>query len=256
MSRGENDGYQNNGLSHELTIVCLHFSQAFNSTSPSAPINQSINKKHRRIVSSPENISSKEFGDHTGSLLPRHQKTSSDSWDKQSHEITPPGTPPPPYPCSSLVGSGAGGGSGHLHHDHTTAGDLTIVSGNLSLLQQQQQQQQHQSPVTTTIVAAQANVAQKPIISMEDDEISDQESFIEEHGPFRSLSQLLEPAHSAHLAVFLNFVLSNSDPSPLLFYLITALYKEGSIKDMRKWAYEIHSTFLVPGAVSFSRAKL
>ncbi|XP_055625243.1 uncharacterized protein LOC129767952 isoform X2 [Toxorhynchites rutilus septentrionalis] len=222
-----------------------HKQAAFNSTSASAPINQSINKKHRRIVSSPENISSKEFGDHTGALVPRHQKTSSDSWDKQSHEITPPGTPPPPYPSSSLVGSGVGGGSGHLHHDHTTAGDLALVSGNLSLLQQQQQ---HQSPVTATIVAAQANVAQKPIISMEDDEISDQESFIEEHGPFRSLSQLLEPAHSAHLAVFLNFVLSNSDPSPLLFYLITALYKEGSIKDMRKWAYEIHSTFLVPGA--------
>uniref|UniRef100_A0A182SD30 Phorbol-ester/DAG-type domain-containing protein n=1 Tax=Anopheles maculatus TaxID=74869 RepID=A0A182SD30_9DIPT len=50
------------------------------------------------------------------------------------------------------------------------------------------------------------------------------------------------------MAVFLNFVLTNSDPSALLFYLITMLYKEGSVKDMRKWAYEIHSTFLVPGA--------
>lgn len=46
----------------------------------------------------------------------------------------------------------------------------------------------------------------------------------------------------------MNFVLSNSNPSQLLFYLITGLYKEGTVKDMRKWAYEIHSTFLVPRA--------
>ncbi|XP_053684718.1 rho guanine nucleotide exchange factor 11 isoform X2 [Sabethes cyaneus] len=231
-------------LQDELTQMC---GEALNAAAPAAHMNQSISKKHRRIVSSPENISPKEYSDHSGGLVPRHQKTSSDSWDKRSQEITPPGTPPPPYPSSSLIGSGAGSGSGHLHHDHTTAGDLAIAANNL-LHHHHQQQQQHMAPSATPIMAAQANVAQKPIISMEDDEISDQESFIEEHGPFRSLSQLLEQAHSAHLAVFLNFVLSNSDPSPLLFYLITALYKEGSIKDMRKWAYEIHSTFLVPGA--------
>lgn len=31
--------------------------------------------------------------------------------------------------------------------------------------------------------------------------------------------------------------------------MITDLYKEGTAKDMKKWAYEIHSTFLVPNAV-------
>jgi hypothetical protein len=36
-----------------------------------------------------------------------------------------------------------------------------------------------------------------------------------------------------------------------LFYLVTELYKEGNAKEMKKWAYEIHSSFLVPGAVSF-----
>ncbi|XP_062698767.1 uncharacterized protein LOC109401184 isoform X2 [Aedes albopictus] len=249
-------------LSHRPNIVHQmqqHQQQAALSATPaSAHINQSINKKHRRIVSSPENINSKEFSDHsatgTGSLVPRHQKTSSDSWDKRSQEITPPGTPPPPYLSSSMIGSGVG--SGHLHHDHTTAGDL--ATSNENLLHHHHHPHQYQRPApaiphqvagaTTTIVAAQANVAQKPIISMEDDDVSDQESLVEEQGPFKSLSSLLEQAHSAHLAVFLNFVLSNSDPSPLLFYLITALYKEGSIKDMRKWAYEIHSTFLVPGA--------
>lgn len=41
-----------------------------------------------------------------------------------------------------------------------------------------------------------------------------------------------------------------------LFYLITDLYKEGNAKEMKKWAYEIHSTFLVPGAVSITEYNL
>lgn len=99
------------------------------------------------------------------------------------------------------------------------------------------------------IHAASTNTSQMAIISMEDDEISDDEDeMIAEHGPFLTAQKLLETENVLHLAVFLNYVLSNSDPSPLLFYLITTLYKEGSQKDMRKWAYEIHSTFLVPRA--------
>ncbi|XP_055598943.1 rho guanine nucleotide exchange factor 11 isoform X3 [Uranotaenia lowii] len=235
-------------LQEELSQMC---GEALNaSNQPASHMNQSINKKHRRIVSSPENINAKDFGDH-GSLIPRHQKTSSDSWDKRSQEITPPGTPPPPYPSSSsLLGSSGGVDGHHLHHELAMAAGV----GNMNHQMQHHHHPQsassnHQGPAGPgSIMAAQSNEAQKPIISMEDDEISDQESFIEEHGPFRSLKQLLEQAHSAHLAVFLNYVLSNSDPSPLLFYLISDLYKEGSIKDMRKWAYEIHSTFLVPGA--------
>lgn len=77
---------------------------------------------------------------------------------------------------------------------------------------------------------------------MEDDEISDQESVsffknyfcisihtfkvinplffqshLEEHGPFKSFTKLVE--HNAHLAVFLNYVISNSDPSALVCIL-------------------------------------
>lgn len=94
---------------------------------------------------------------------------------------------------------------------------------------------------------------QTPIISMEDDEIGDEhvvDSMISgDHGPYRQLQVLLEPENLVFSAVFLNFVLTNSNPSPLLFYMITGLYIEGNnIKDMRKWAYEIHSTFLVPRA--------
>lgn len=59
---------------------------------------------------------------------------------------------------------------------------------------------------------------------------------------------LTAPENVAYLVVFLNFVLSNSKPAPILFYMITDLYKKGNVKDMRKWAYEIHSTFLVPTA--------
>lgn len=71
---------------------------------------------------------------------------------------------------------------------------------------------------------------------------------MEDHGHFKSLSRLWE--HPPHLAVFMNYILSNSDPNSLLFYLLTDLYKEGNAKEMRKWAFEIHSSFLVPGAVS------
>ena len=65
-----------------------------------------------------------------------------------------------------------------------------------------------------------------------------------DHGPFNSLQELKQ--HPAHLAVFLNYVILQDDPNPLLFYLITDAYKSGTVKEMRKWAYEIHSCFLVP----------
>ena len=98
---------------------------------------------------------------------------------------------------------------------------------------------------------------------------------IDDHGVFKTLAKLWQ--HNAHLAVFMNFVMSNCDPASLVislwwivgffffhksieilfswlaqfFHLITDLYKEGTAKDMKKWAYEIHSTYLVPNAVWF-----
>ncbi len=73
---------------------------------------------------------------------------------------------------------------------------------------------------------------------------------IDDHGVFKTLAKLWQ--HNAHLAVFMNFVMSNCDPASLFFHLITDLYKEGTAKDMKKWAYEIHSTYLVPNAVTFT----
>lgn len=135
---------------------------------------------------------------------------------------TPPGTPPPPYRGDVSMNSTVGGDS---VTDHSMG---AMASPN--------------------VLMGASTFAQKPIISMEDDDGSDQEGFIDEHGPFRSLTQLLEQENTIYLTVFLNYVLSNSNPTPLLFYLITRIYRDGTAKDMRKWAYEIHSTFLVPGA--------
>ena len=203
-----------------------------------------IGSKHRRVVSSPEHL--QQTGDHQSG--DRHHKTGSGTWElsEKDNEKTPPGTPPPPYLSPLAAAAAAGGGGGisaqQQQLNEEVANDVVFDSPHSAI------GSQVVVPPSGQISAAQANAIQKPIISMEDDEISDQESIVEEHGPFRSLQQLLEPENSAHLAVFLNFVFSNSDPAPLLFYLITGLYKEGTVKDMRKWAYEIHSTFLVPRA--------
>ena len=130
------------------------------------------------------------------------------SGQKSPRYETPPGTPPPPYIMPELI-------------------TWNNVSGG-----------------------------QPDIMTMDDDsddeEVGDHEHGDNmftlppegDHGPFNSLPNLMQ--HSAHLAVFLNYVISNSDPNPLLFYLITDAYKSGTIKEMRRWAYEIHSCFLVP----------
>lgn len=194
---------------------------------------QQQQSRNRRKVTSPDNVDSKR--------LSKEQSTDSSSKqspdDRSKLEDTPPGTPPPPYLSQSMINPSTQARDGQdlglsPPRSHPSSPTFMNSSGD------------------NNIHAAQANTTQKPIISMEDDETSDQE-FIEEHGPFTSLKQLLDQQNLAYLAVFLNYVLSNSDPSPLLFYLITGLYKEGSVKDMRKWAYEIHSSFLVPRAVSY-----
>ncbi|KAL7288905.1 hypothetical protein TKK_0016873 [Trichogramma kaykai] len=142
---------------------------------------------------------------------------------------TPPGTPPPPYPAPIL----ADVSSSTLNEGITD--NFTMTSSSRSM----------QSSLDASTPGL--GMIQQPIMSMEDDDMSDQEvGQLEDHGPFKSLSKLWK--HHAHLAVFMNYVLSNWDPSSLLFYLITDQYKEGNAKEMRKWAYEIHSSFLVPGA--------
>ncbi|XP_071504539.1 rho guanine nucleotide exchange factor 11-like [Diadema antillarum] len=46
------------------------------------------------------------------------------------------------------------------------------------------------------------------------------------------------------MAVFLHYLISNNDPSSLFFYLVTDSYASGNLKEMKKWAYDIFSTFM------------
>ncbi|XP_044249279.2 uncharacterized protein RhoGEF2 isoform X1 [Drosophila takahashii] len=197
-----------------------------------------VKNKHRRVGSSPDN------------MHPRHPdrltKTTSGSWEivEKDGESSPPGTPPPPYLSSSHMtvledpneNCRGAAGSGVFIESH----QFTPMAGASSPI-----------PIALHsghLHAAQSNDTQKEIISMEDENSDLEEPFIDENGPFNNLTRLLEAENVTFLAIFLNYVISNSDPAPLLFYLITELYKEGTSKDMRKWAYEIHSTFLVPRA--------
>jgi len=186
---------------------------------------------------------------NTNSFTDRLIKTTSGSWEivEKDGESSPPGTPPPPYLSSSQMtvledpnencrGAAASGGSGVFIESH----QFTPIAGASSPIPISL----HSGPIH----AAQSNDSQKEIISMEDENSDSEEPFIDENGPFNNLTRLLEAENVTFLAIFLNYVISNSDPAPLLFYLITELYKEGTSKDMRKWAYEIHSTFLVPRA--------
>ena len=46
----------------------------------------------------------------------------------------------------------------------------------------------------------------------------------------------------------LKILIPNSLSYFQFFYLITETYKEATLKEMQKWAYEIHTSFLVPSA--------
>ncbi|XP_071842213.1 rho guanine nucleotide exchange factor 11-like isoform X4 [Apostichopus japonicus] len=85
----------------------------------------------------------------------------------------------------------------------------------------------------------------RQIIAMDDEFQSDPETY-DEHGPFDSLEELEKKP--AHLAVFLHYLISNSDPSSMFFYLVTEDYKAGSLKEMKKWSYEIFSSFIAENA--------
>ncbi|XP_068892581.1 rho guanine nucleotide exchange factor 1 isoform X5 [Tenebrio molitor] len=201
----------------------------------------SPNPTHHRTKSSPESLSALSAADASRKMTASESMNDlrQEGWDNAD---TPPGTPPPPYPSppSSRRRPYSSTESGDNMFDETigdcSSPDVSPFRGTNRILA-------NSSPIH----AATPQTTQQPIISMEDDEISDNElSQLEDHGHFKSLARLWE--HLPHLAVFMNYILSNSDPNSLLFYLLTDLYKEGNAKEMRKWAFEIHSCFLVPGA--------
>uniref|UniRef100_A0A158R527 Guanine nucleotide exchange factor n=1 Tax=Syphacia muris TaxID=451379 RepID=A0A158R527_9BILA len=88
------------------------------------------------------------------------------------------------------------------------------------------------------------------ILLMEEETDDDEEVSlpIEPQGPFSNLTDL--KSHPAYLAAFISYLLTNANPSSLFFYLITDSYQNsgGNSKELRKWAYEIFSAFLIPNA--------
>ncbi|KAI5758356.1 ARHGEF11 [Gulo gulo luscus] len=63
---------------------------------------------------------------------------------------------------------------------------------------------------------------------------------------FRDLEKL--KARPAHLAVFLRYIFSQADPSPLLFYLCTEVYQQTNPKDSRNLGKDIWNIFLEKNA--------
>ncbi|XP_069677128.1 rho guanine nucleotide exchange factor 12 isoform X3 [Periplaneta americana] len=231
LSQCESLGVENHHLTptnHYATtpqVSALHtHHRTKSSPDPLNMQNMSLAEASKRLIAS-ESMSDLSFG-------PKRVKGGG-TWDVDSPRVTPPGTPPPPYGSSSAANSEGLETVPQTEEDQNTHGE----EGPGDAV----------SPDVSPLHANTATMQQQSIISMEEDEMSDQEvGQLEDHGPFKSLSKLWE--HNAHLAVFMNYVISNSDPSSLLFYLVTDLYKEGNAKEMKKWAYEIHSSFLVPGA--------
>jgi len=179
---------------------------------------------HQRTRSSPCSLEQTLEAQHSWS--PSNEKFSLDDRSSSPRYETPPGTPPPPYNDNPSHTPG----SNHTPYIELSPTHLVTWDGLLS-------ETNHDGEIMT-------------MDSDDDDEPCDNAGLHlppeGDHGPFNNLQELLQ--HAAHLAVFLNYVISNADPSCLLFYLITDAYKLGSAKEMRKWAYEIHSCFLVPHA--------
>ncbi|XP_022805907.1 rho guanine nucleotide exchange factor 11-like isoform X2 [Stylophora pistillata] len=99
-----------------------------------------------------------------------------------------------------------------------------------------------ESSYNTTESSKSIDPQNDPIMSMEDEEFASDDEKIDDHGPFNDLEVLKNKP--AHMAVFLHYLISNSDPSGLFFWMVTDTYREGTLKEMKKWAYEIYSTFL------------
>ncbi|KAL3887292.1 hypothetical protein ACJMK2_027235, partial [Sinanodonta woodiana] len=83
------------------------------------------------------------------------------------------------------------------------------------------------------------------IIGMDDDDFTSEDELTGDSRAFSDISTLENKP--AHMAIFLHYILSQHDPSAVLFYLMANYYNQaqGNTKDLKKWAYEIHSTFLV-----------
>lgn len=266
-SRGSNHSRQS---SNPDTLI--HHIEDFlppNKSPLSSPESQSynINNQHSsaRKCTASESFHEFEVG--------RRWKSTRLSKGSASHaDYTPPGTPPPDI-CSDNIEykDGCNGEDNTCFEEENfiessvgseemTEGSEFNTSDNKPLLPDQKLSTPLSSPSQSLISpdsqtgnnSHSSNLrwsGQQPyIIGMEDDDFpSDTEmGQVEDHGPFKSMWSLMQ--NPAHLAVFIHYLMSNNDPSGLFFYLISDIYEQGTVKEMKKWAYEIHSSFLLPGA--------
>ncbi|KAK3730510.1 hypothetical protein RRG08_018499 [Elysia crispata] len=82
------------------------------------------------------------------------------------------------------------------------------------------------------------------IITIDDEDIHSEDDQANDPGPFADIKMLEN--RPAHMAIVLNYLISNSEPAPVLFHIISDSYNRisASTKELRKWAYEIYSTFV------------
>ncbi|KAL4228501.1 PDZ domain containing 1 [Mactra antiquata] len=86
------------------------------------------------------------------------------------------------------------------------------------------------------------------IIGQDDDEFASDDESTGESKVFSDLKVL--ETKPAHMAIFLHYVLNQRDPASLLFYQLSHFYSiaQGNTKDLKKWAFEIYSTFIADTA--------
>ncbi|XP_023234115.1 rho guanine nucleotide exchange factor 11-like [Centruroides sculpturatus] len=229
--------------------------------------NYNINNQH---LSSRKCTASESFNEFE---VGRRWKSTRLSKGSVSHaDYTPPGTPPPDASSENVEYKDGCNGEDNtcfeeenfiessIGSEEMAEGSEFNVSDNKPLLPDQKlstplssPSQAHISPDmqsgNNTHGSSVRWSGQQPyIIGMEDDDFpSDTEmGQVEDHGPFKSMWSLMQ--NPAHLAVFIHYLMSNNDPSGLFFYVISDIYEQGTLKEMKKWAYEIHSSFLLPGA--------
>ncbi|XP_021946876.1 uncharacterized protein LOC110844861 isoform X3 [Folsomia candida] len=209
---------------------------------------------HHRAKSSPDPVSmqkalnsegskrSDSFNDlsNNSSSSSKKNSRSRSAWDSvDSNHLSPPGSPPPPY-LNKFNNSSSADHESSSNNEYQNNSNVSLSSLERGL--------------SGALPNRSSQFSAVDIIAMEEDDavLWPNEPIVPTitgfHGPYSSLSRLLE--HNAHLAVFINYVIDNrKDPSSLLFYLITALdIEEGGTKEMKRWGYEIHSTFSAPGA--------
>ncbi|GIY79629.1 rho guanine nucleotide exchange factor 11 [Caerostris extrusa] len=120
---------------------------------------------------------------------------------------SPPGTPPEPVEAQKIGGESFEGEESVSHEEYGTPPESATDEFNLQ-------------PVISKLNQ------NTNIICMEDDDFSSDTEMghLEDHGPFNGLWKLVR--NPAHLSVFLHYLMSNSDPSSLFFYLISEMYEQ------------------------------